>query len=78
MTWAGYRSPEARARAAHGAPRPVLPLDDPDALEQALWLRDRGYTFPCIHKVMGDYHGHWASPDAWRERIRTATATGLP
>lgn len=44
-----------------------LPLAGKDALDRAILLRRKHYTYGAIAKVMGDYHGVWQSSSWWRK-----------
>lgn len=45
-----------------------LPLEPDEAVQQAIALRHKHYTYRSIAKVMADYHGVWYSHYWWRHQ----------
>jgi hypothetical protein len=70
--WSSYRNPTVRAQVAHGAQPPPLPLDQDQALQQAITFWQLGWHCGAISRAMGYYHGHWAPGNTWNQRIRRA------
>ena len=48
-----------------------LPLTYGQATEQCLRLRQAGWTWSAISRIMRDYHGHTQSIACWRSRALT-------
>lgn len=46
-----------------------IPLHREAAIERALLLRRKHYTYGAIAKVMGDYHGVWYAEGYWRNLL---------
>ena len=48
-----------------------LPLTYGQATEQCLKLRQAGWTWSAIGRIMSEYHGHTQSTSCWRSRALT-------